>query len=177
MKTETIEDGLSVARLIDSLSVRIAADVKNPVFVGIHRRGVPLAKRLCDAVSGILYKRCPLGSLDISLYRDDLSEISYLPKINGTDLPFAVDGAQIILCDDVLYTGRTVRAALDSLIEFGRPDCVKLCVLVERNGRQLPIRADYAARNVGISEKSYVSVRLSEVDGEDGIDVVTKEGV
>lgn len=138
--------------------------VKDIVIIGIERRGVPLAKRLVAKIKEIEGRELPIGILDITLYRDDLTTISYQPQIHKTTIPFNIDGKKIILVDDVLYTGRTVRAALDALIDIGRPKLIQLAVLVDRGHRELPIRADYVGKNVPTSSREIVSVLLKEVD-------------
>ena len=139
-------------------------------LVGVQTRGVPLARRLAAKLAAIEGAPPPVGVLDINLYRDDLSRIAEHPVLRRTEIPFAVDGATVILVDDVLYTGRTVRAALDALIDLGRPRAIELAVLVDRGGRELPIQPDYVAlveRNVPITHR--VKVKLTERDGADEI--------
>lgn len=138
-------------------------------FVGIRRRGVPLAQRLAAKVAEIEGTRLPVGILDITLYRDDLTERHEWPRLQKTEIPFAVQGRRIVLVDDVLYTGRTVRAALDALLDLGRPQSIQLAVLVDRGHRELPIRADYVGKNVPTSRREVVEVRVTEIDGEDGV--------
>jgi pyrimidine operon attenuation protein / uracil phosphoribosyltransferase len=140
------------------------------VLVGIQRRGVPLAHRLAESILENEGARLPVGALDIEFYRDD-ARLGHAPHVKGTDLPFEVDGATVVLIDDVLYTGRTVRAAMDALRDFGRPQAVRLAVLVDRGHRELPIRADHVGKNVPTSREEVVRVRVSEVDGEDAVDI------
>ena len=140
------------------------------VLVGIQRRGVPLAHRLAAAIADHEGVRVPVGALDIEFHRDDLSP-AHSPVVKGTDLPFDVSGSTVVLVDDVLYTGRTVRAAMDALREFGRPQAVRLAVLVDRGHRELPIRADHVGKNVPTSREEVVRVRVREVDGEDAVDI------
>ena len=140
-----------------------------PVLVGIHTRGVPLAGRVADAIRGFGGSQVPVGALDIGLHRDDLARRPTAP-LAATRLPVDITDRTVVLVDDVLYTGRTVRAALDALNDFGRPAVVRLAVLVDRGHRQLPIRPDHVGRNLPTSTIERVSVRLSEVDGgEDGV--------
>lgn len=138
-------------------------------LVGIRRRGVPLARRLAARLREIEGQEVPVGVLDITLYRDDLTERSEWPQVERTEVPFPVRGRRIVLVDDVLYTGRTARAALDALLDLGRPESVQLAVLVDRGHRELPIRADYVGKNVPTSRRENVEVRVTEIDGEDGV--------
>jgi pyrimidine operon attenuation protein/uracil phosphoribosyltransferase len=136
-------------------------------LVGIRNRGVFLAERLQKKLSEIEKKEIPIGILDITLYRDDLSEIGPKPELRETDIPFDLKGKTVILVDDVLFTGRTIRAALDGLIDFGRPQAIQLAVLVDRGHRELPIKADYVGKNVPTSFRDKVIIRLKETDGKD----------
>jgi pyrimidine operon attenuation protein/uracil phosphoribosyltransferase len=145
---------------------------KDLVLVGIRRRGVPLATRIARIIEEIEGTKVPLGTLDITLYRDDLSRIGYHPVVRPTDLPFAIDDRVIILIDDVLYTGRTVRAALDALVDYGRPRIIRLAVLLDRGHRELPIRADFVGKNLPTSHKEIVKVLLEEEDGRDKVLIV-----
>jgi len=141
------------------------------VLIGIQRRGVPLAHRIAGAIlehEGVVV---PVGALDITFYRDDLSLIAQQPVVKGTAIPFDLNGATVILVDDVLYTGRTIRSAMDALIDFGRPQAIRLAVLVDRGHRELPIRADHVGKNVPTSREEVVRVRVREVDGEDAVDI------
>lgn len=145
----------------------------NLALIGIRARGVPLAERLAANLKTAGGLDVPTGSLDITLYRDDLMrhQVGPQPILRRTDIPFSIDGKMILLVDDVLYTGRTIRAALDALIDFGRPSAIQLVVLVDRGHRELPIRADYVGRNVPTSRQQSVQVRLQEIDGRDEVDV------
>ena len=140
------------------------------VLVGIQRRGVPLARRLAEGIAEHEGVTPPVGALDIEFYRDD-ARLGHSPNVKGTDVPFEIEGATVVLVDDVLYTGRTVRAAMDALREFGRPRAVRLAVLVDRGHRELPIRADHVGKNVPTSRDEVVRVRVHEVDGEDAVDI------
>jgi pyrimidine operon attenuation protein/uracil phosphoribosyltransferase len=144
-------------------------------LVGIQTRGVPLARRLAQKLSDIGGALPPVGVLDINLYRDDLSSIADRPVLRKTDIPFDVRGARIVLVDDVLYTGRTIRAALDGLVDLGRPRHIQLAVLVDRGHRELPIRADFVGKNLPTSRTEEVEVRLKETDGSDEV-VIVKTG-
>jgi pyrimidine operon attenuation protein/uracil phosphoribosyltransferase len=140
-------------------------------LVGIRTRGVPIARRLAQLLREINGDHVPTGSLDITLYRDDLmrNAVGPQPVVRRTEIPFSIDGRRILLVDDVLYTGRTTRAALDALIDFGRPRAIQLVVMVDRGHRELPIKADYVGKNVPTSLKQSVQVRLQEIDGVDEI--------
>jgi len=140
-------------------------------LVGIRTRGVPLARRLARALKEINGDDVPTGALDITLYRDDLMRhpVGPQPLVRRTEIPFSIDDRKIMLVDDVLYTGRTIRAALDALIDFGRPRVIQLIVLVDRGHRELPIKADYVGKNLPTSLKQSVQVRLLEIDGTDEI--------
>ena len=147
--------------------------VEELAFVGIQRRGVPLARRLATLVSGISGTEVPVGALDITLYRDDLMRhsIGTQPVVGRTNIKFSIDDKRILLVDDVLYTGRTIRAALDALLEFGRPKSIQLVVLVDRGHRELPIKADYVGKNLPTSSAQSVQVHLLEVDGQDQVEI------
>lgn len=138
-------------------------------LIGIHRRGVPIARRIADYIEKFEGIRPQMGTLDITFYRDDLSLLSEHPIINGTDIAFDLNNITVVLCDDVLYTGRTVRAALDALMDLGRPDAIQLAVVVDRGHRELPIRADYVGKNIPTSKNEVISVRVLEFDGVDSV--------
>ena len=138
-------------------------------LVGIQRRGVELARRLKSILESRFGREIPLGSLDINLYRDDWTNMDSQPQIHKTRIPFAVDGQEIILVDDVLFTGRTIRAALEAILDYGRPKRVELLVLVDRGHRELPIHADYVGKKVNTSLQEQVDVHVREQDGEDGV--------
>jgi pyrimidine operon attenuation protein/uracil phosphoribosyltransferase len=142
------------------------------ILVGIRRRGVPLAERLAVMIAQIEGIELPVGKLDITLYRDDLTALSDKPIVHGTDIPFDITGKKIILVDDVLYTGRTVRASMDALVDLGRARYIQLAVLIDRGHRELPIRADYVGKNVPTSGKESIQVKLREVDGDDEVIIV-----
>ncbi len=141
------------------------------VLIGIQRRGVPLARRVAAAIAEHEGAVIPVGALDITFYRDDLSMVAQQPVVKGTVLPTAIDGKTIVLVDDVLYTGRTIRAAMDALVDFGRPQAIRLAVLVDRGHRELPIRADHVGKNVPTSREEQVRVHVEEIDGEDGVEI------
>jgi len=146
------------------------------VLVGIQRRGVPLAARLAAAIAEHEGVALPVGALDITFYRDDLSLVAQQPIVKGTEIPVDLNDRTVILVDDVLYTGRTIRAAMDALVDFGRPRAIRLAVLVDRGHRELPIRADHVGKNVPTSREEVVRVHLGETDGEDAVRIERREG-
>jgi pyrimidine operon attenuation protein/uracil phosphoribosyltransferase len=152
--------------------------VADIALVGVRSRGVPIARRLSRALGEIAGDEVPTGALDITLYRDDLMghAAGTQPIVRKTEIPFSIDDRTIILADDVLYTGRTTRAALDALIDFGRPRAIQLVVLVDRGHRELPIKADYVGKNVPTSRQQSVQVRLLEIDRVDEVTIDEKEG-
>lgn len=169
-----VMDGDRMARTL----VRIAHEVvernrgvEDLALVGIRTRGVPVAKRIARNLFEITSEQVPTGALDITLYRDDLMRhaVGPQPIVRRTEIPFSIDGKKILLVDDVLYTGRTVRAALDALIDFGRPSAIQLMVLVDRGHRELPIRADYVGKNLPTAIREIVHVRLQEIDRRDEV--------
>ncbi len=174
------------AKILDSEAVgrtlkRIAHEIiehnkgtKNLVIVGVRTRGAYLAERLAGLIGEIDGTTPPVGILDITLYRDDLSSIAQQPVVHKTEMNFDIEDKKVILVDDVLYTGRTVRAALDEIIDFGRPQFIQLAVLVDRGHRELPIRADYVGKNIPTSTKETVEVRLVESEGIDEVVVLEK---
>ena len=145
------------------------AGTEGLLLIGIQRRGVPLAQRIAEAIAENEGAEVPVGALDITFYRDDLSMVAQQPVVKGTDLPFDLNGATVVLVDDVLYTGRTIRAAMDALVDFGRPQAIRLAVLVDRGHRELPIRADHVGKNVPTSREEVVRVHVAEIDGEDAV--------
>lgn len=146
--------------------------VEDVCLVGIRRRGLPLARRIQQNIKTFEGFEPPLGALDITLYRDDLQKVAQQPVVRTTEIPFDVDNKVLVLVDDVLYTGRTVRAALDAVMDFGRPLAIQLAVLVDRGHRELPIRADFVGKNVPTSRREIVKVKLQEEDGDDGVSIV-----
>ena len=147
-------------------------DLSTLAVIGIRSRGDVLAARLRDALRANEGVEVPLGLLDITLYRDDLTRVGYAPELHETRIPFSVDDRVVVLVDDVLFTGRTIRAALDALVDFGRPKAIRLAVLVDRGHRELPIRADFVGKNVPTQPGDDVRVRLTEIDGRDEVEVV-----
>lgn len=168
----------TIARCISRISYEILErnrDLKNLAVVGIRTAGEFLAKRIHSRIQEIEKIEIPFGVIDITLYRDDLSHGHAQPTLKGTDLPFPVSSSRIILVDDVFYTGRTVRSALDAIIDFGRPSCVELAVLADRGHRELPIRPDYVGKNLPTSKEEFVRIRLREQGFEDGVYLITPE--
>lgn len=172
VKKNVIIDSEAIRRAL----VRIAHEiieknkgVEDVVIVGIRTRGVPLAQRIAAEINAIENCEMTVGMLDITLYRDDLSTLGYNPVVHGTDINFDLSGKHVVLVDDVLYTGRTIRAALDAVIDMGRPKTIQLAVLVDRGHKELPIRADYVGKNVPTSQKETIEVVLNEIDGTDEV--------
>lgn len=172
VKKNIIMDSEAIRRAL----VRIAHEiieknkgVEDVVLVGIRTRGVPLAQRIAAEINAIENCEMTVGMLDITLYRDDLSTLGYNPVVHGTDINFDLSGKHVVLVDDVLYTGRTIRAALDAVIDMGRPKTIQLAVLVDRGHKELPIRADYVGKNVPTSQKETIEVVLNEIDGTDEV--------
>ncbi len=165
-------DKASINRALDRMAHEIIESTKIPadlILIGIHTRGVYLAKRLAQKIRKIEDIEPPLGTIDITLYRDDLSTVDSQPILKGSDISFPIDGKKVVLVDDVLFTGRTIRAAIDQIIDFGRPRRIQLAVLIDRGHRELPIAADFTGKTVPTSHKESVKVYLSEIDGEDRV--------
>ncbi|MBR2182396.1 MAG: bifunctional pyr operon transcriptional regulator/uracil phosphoribosyltransferase PyrR [Acidaminococcaceae bacterium] len=172
IKKTSIMDADGIRRALIRIAHEITEKnrgVENVALVGIRTRGVPLAARIADEIEKIENVKVPTGSLDITLYRDDLTTMGYNPVIHGTEIDFDITGKHIILVDDVLYTGRTIRAALDAIIDMGRPNSIQLAVLIDRGHRELPIRADYAGKNVPTSRRETIEVALQEEGKEDEV--------
>ena len=172
---------LMSASEIDRTLVRLAHEVlersrslNDLAFIGIRRRGVPLAQRLAKKIEALEKREVPVGILDINLYRDDLTTVGAKPVVGATEIPFSVHGKEIILMDDVLYTGRTIRGALDALFDHGRPARVQLLVLIDRGHRELPIEAQYIGRTVQTSDIEIIEVKFQEVDGMEKVLLVEK---
>jgi pyrimidine operon attenuation protein / uracil phosphoribosyltransferase len=167
---------------VSRVLVRIAHEIleknrgtENLCLIGIRNRGAYLAKRLGECIERIDQVKVPVGILDITLYRDDLTSIAAGPVVHKTEIDFDISDKTVVLVDDVLYTGRTVRAALDALIDFGRPKSIQLAVAVDRGHRELPIRADYVGKNIPTAHNETVEVRLEETDGKDEVVIVEKD--
>jgi pyrimidine operon attenuation protein/uracil phosphoribosyltransferase len=174
----TVMERDEIERVITRLSHEIAEknkDMKDVVIVGIRTRGVPLSERIAKNLSRIGGDEIPIGVLDITLYRDDLTMISPQPVVKETQIPFDIAGKKVILVDDVLYTGRTIRCALEALLDFGRPERIQLVILVDRGHRELPISADFVGRELPTSDTEIIEVRLKEVDGEDRVIICERE--
>jgi pyrimidine operon attenuation protein/uracil phosphoribosyltransferase len=182
MQRVQVLDGRGIARALERMAAELVervGDEKLLYLVGVQTRGVPLAHRLAKLVAAGSGQQPPVGALDITLYRDDVGPwraAHQQPVLRDTELPVAVDGRVICLVDDVLYTGRTVRAALDTLMDYGRPEAIRLAVLVDRGHRELPIAADFAGRVVPTSRSEDVQVRLKETDGEEGVWIAKEVG-
>lgn len=173
-----VMDGENIRRAMYRLSHEITErnkGISDIILVGIRTRGVPLAKRLAELIGEQEKAVIPVGTLDITFYRDDLSLISSQPVLHRTEIPMNITNKKVVLVDDVLYTGRTVRAALDALMDLGRPECIQLAVLIDRGHRELPIRADYVGKNVPTSKREVVHVKLKETDGEDRVVITENE--
>ncbi len=172
-----IMDSDGIRRVITRIAHEIIERNKGTgdlVLIGIRRRGVPLARRLADRIREIEGSLVSVGVLDITLYRDDLTTMGHQPVVRQTEVTFSIDGKRVVLVDDVLFTGRTIRAALDAIIDLGRPRYIQLAALVDRGHRELPIRADYVGKNVPTSHREEVAVRLIETDEIDEVVIMEK---
>ncbi|MCC6130499.1 MAG: bifunctional pyr operon transcriptional regulator/uracil phosphoribosyltransferase PyrR [Acidobacteria bacterium] len=173
-------DPTAMTRAISRLAreiVETEGGTENLALVGIRTRGVPLAQRLAEEINRHEKVRVPVGVLDITLYRDDLTTISHSPVLKRTELSFGVQDRNIILCDDVLFTGRTVRAAIDAVLDFGRPRRIRLCVMVDRGRRELPIESQFVGKKISTSASEIVSVTFRETDGEDDVWLLDRDEV
>jgi pyrimidine operon attenuation protein/uracil phosphoribosyltransferase len=171
-------DSGRLARTLSRIASEIVErhpDQKKTVLVGVRSRGVPMAHRLAQLIGELAGSEPPVGALDITLYRDDLTMVGAQPILRATEIPVPIDARTVIVVDDVLFTGRSVRGALDELIDFGRPARIELAVLIDRGHRELPIRADYVGRGVTTARDDVVQVMLEEVDGEDGVVLFEKK--
>jgi pyrimidine operon attenuation protein/uracil phosphoribosyltransferase len=172
IKKTRILDADRIRRMVDRMAHEIAErsrDLPDLTFIGIRTRGVPLATRLAATLGELVKKPFPVGTLDITLYRDDLSLVAPQPLLKKTEIDFDMNGRAVVLCDDVLYTGRTVRAALDGLIDLGRPRAVRLAVLIDRGHREIPIEANYVGKSVPTAQREVIKVMLQETDGADEV--------
>ena len=177
MKSKILDQS-AIERAIRRIAHEIVEQNKgldNIYLVGIRSRGVPMANRLADYLKQIEGVEVPVGVVDITLYRDDLSTISHQPVLKGSEIDFDIEDANIILVDDVLYTGRTIRAAFDALLDFGRPRKIQLCVLIDRGHRELPIKANYVGKNVPTAQNEIIKVSFEETDGEDSVKIMVRD--
>ena len=147
-------------------------DIEHLLLIGMHTRGVPLARRLASNIEDFTQLEIPVGTLDITPYRDDLASSNLQPIVHGTDIPSSVDGESIVLVDDVLYTGRSTRAAMDAIIDLGRPQSIQLAILIDRGHRELPIRANYIGKNIPSARHEEIQVQLEETDGIDEVAII-----
>lgn len=173
-----ILDGPGISRALTRIAHEILERNKGTdgvVLVGLRSRGIELARRLSRNIKEIEGVEVPVGALDVTLYRDDLGKVGVQPVVRKTEIPFTVDQKKVVLVDDVLYTGRTIRAAMDSLMDLGRPRLIQLAVLVDRGHRELPVRADYVGKNVPTSQQEQVQVLLEEDDGVDRVVILEPE--
>lgn len=174
MQKAKIMDEKAIGRAITRISHEIIErnkGIENVVLIGIKTRGVPIASRIADKIEAIEGQRVQIGEMDITLYRDDLSKKQIDPVVNSTKIDFDITDKTVVLVDDVLYTGRTVRSALNALVDIGRPKAIQLAVLVDRGHRELPIRADYVGKNVPTSKNEIISVKLTEFDKEESVSI------
>ena len=175
MSDKVILNGADIRRAVTRIAHEIVErnhGCDGLTLIGIHTRGVPLANRIAASINYFEQANIPVGKLDITLHRDDISSEQQMPALRPIDIPPDLDEKRVVLVDDVLYTGRTVRAAMDALIEFGRPQAIQLVALIDRGHRELPIRADYVGKNLPTATHEEVLVRLSEVDGIDEVAIV-----
>lgn len=178
-KKAQIMDDIAISRAVRRMAFEIIEKnrgTRNLCLIGIQRRGVVLARRIAQQISEIEGVRIPVGVLDITFYRDDLSMLNEHPVLNDTEIDFMVDDSQIVLIDDVLYTGRTVRAAIDAVMDLGRPQCIQLAILIDRGHRELPIRADFVGKNVPTSAAESVQVMMQEIDGAEEVMIMERTG-
>ena len=176
MSTKILMTGEDIRRTLARIAHEIIERNKSTdhlVLVGIHTRGVPLAKRLSDSIENFEKSRLPVGALDFSSHRDDLNGSEVKSIIKNTDIPADIDGKSVVLIDDVLYTGRSIRAAMDALIELGRPRSIQLAVLIDRGHREMPIRADYVGKNIPSARHEDIKVHLLETDGIDEVAIIS----
>ncbi|MBS3741554.1 MAG: bifunctional pyr operon transcriptional regulator/uracil phosphoribosyltransferase PyrR [Candidatus Cloacimonetes bacterium] len=173
-----IMDEKSIERAIKRIAFQIIEKNKgleDICLVGIRTRGVPMAKKLANYLREIENKEVPMGILDITLYRDDLSKVAEQPLLKGSEIGFDVEGKSVIIIDDVLYTGRTVRAAISGLLDFGRPDKIELCVLIDRGHHEMPVKADYVGKYVPTSQEEVIKVTFHETDEDEKVRIYLKK--
>lgn len=172
-----VMDAKDIERTLSKICQQILSknrDLPNLRIVGIQRRGAVLAQRISKIIARLTGENIPVGTLDINLYRDDLSRISYQPILRNTHIPFSIDDKHLLLIDDVLYTGRTVRAALDALLDLGRPGKIELVVLIDRNHRELPVQADYVGKKISTSSSQMVELKVREIDEREEVVIFEK---
>jgi pyrimidine operon attenuation protein/uracil phosphoribosyltransferase len=178
-KKTKILDAERIGRMVDRMAHEIAErhkDLPDLAFIGIRTRGVPLAERLAARLSDLVKQPFPVGTLDITLYRDDLSMVAPQPVLKKTEIDFEVKGRALVLCDDVLFTGRTIRAAMDGVIDLGRPRALRLAVLIDRGHREFPIEANYVGKSVPTAGREVIKVMFQETDGADEVWILEKTG-
>jgi bifunctional protein pyrR len=178
MEKKLILDAAAMERAVTRISYEIIEKnkgIEDLALIGIQRRGVSLSKRIAKKIQEIEGKPVERGILDITFYRDDLSLLNEHPVLNGTNIDFQIEGKKIVLVDDVLYTGRTVRAAIEAIMDLGRPKCIQLAIMVDRGHRELPIMADYVGKNLPTSTREVVKVHITEFDGEENIVIEQKK--
>lgn len=176
-KTQIMND-IQVVRSITRIAHEIIErnrGLENVCLVGIRTRGVPISEMIAEAMKSVEGVQVPVGSVDITFYRDDLSHVSTEPRLNRTDIPFDIEGKNVVLVDDVLYTGRTVRAAIEAIMDAGRARCIQLAVLIDRGHRELPIRADFVGKNIPTSQREFVRVNMQKVDAKTGVWLFDRE--
>ena len=178
MQTKEVVDQVTMKRALTRITYEIIErnqSIEEIVLVGIKTRGIYIAARIAERLKQLENIEVPVGELDITLYRDDKKEIAQEPELHSSDIPVSLEGKEVILIDDVLYTGRTIRAAMDAVMDFGRPRKISLAVLVDRGHRELPIRADYVGKNIPTAKKEEILVEMQELDGQDRIMILNEE--
>ena len=176
-KRKKVLDRAAIAEGLKKIQREIVRDFPTPenlLILGIRTRGVTIAERLVDMLENQYGERPEMGILDITLYRDDLADRAEHPMVRDSEIPVDLTGVDIVLVDDVLYTGRTIRAALDEITDYGRPDHVRLAVLIDRGGREYPIQADYIGKTIKVKDDEFVRLHMNEVDDEDEVEVYTR---
>ena len=178
MSERILMDEAGLKRTLTRLSHEIVEKNKgldDVCLIGIKRRGEIIANRLCEIIENAYHTRLMCAGIDIGMYRDDLVSEYFVPDAKVNDLGFNVDGKKIILCDDVLHTGRTVRAAIEAIFDLGRPSCVQLLVFCDRGGKEMPVFADYVGKNIPASRKEFIDLRLKEIEGEDSLGIIRRD--
>jgi pyrimidine operon attenuation protein / uracil phosphoribosyltransferase len=175
MKRRTVLESSEMENILHRLAEEISSqrDLSRLALVGIHTRGVHLAERLLKIIEDKRSSRVVIGNIDINLYRDDWTRIAHHPQVRGSNIPFPMDNKEIVLVDDVLFTGRTIRAAMEALMDYGRPDRIELCVLIDRGNRELPIQANYTGMHIDTHKDESINVLITEIDGDDRVDLLT----